>query len=97
MTERKRKDPPKMTVSEALFKAWQRLKRTGDPEAMALRFGFSRVPFDNALNFGYVAKDEISKSINIFFKERLEAEKSDAESLMQLANAVEEITTEISE
>lgn len=77
-----------LTVNPELFKAWQRLKRKGDPGRMAERFGLSRVPFDNALNFGYVAKDETAKFINTYFKERLDAEKASAEELNLLADAV---------
>lgn len=79
------------TISQPLFDVWKSLRRAGDPEAMATEFGFSRVPFDNALNFGYVAKDVIAKNVNEFFKRRLEDEKKSASELLALADEITEI------
>lgn len=84
-----KKEPLPLTVNPKLFEAWQRLKRKGDPGKMAEEFGLSRVPFDNALNYGYVAKDETASFINKFFKARLDAEEASADELNLLADAVE--------
>ena len=91
MSDTKNKKTPKelpRTISQPLFDAWKGLRRAGDPEAMAQEFGFSRVPFDNALNYGYVAKDIIAKSVNQFFKRRLEEEKQSAAELTALADEI---------
>lgn len=89
-TKKEKKVYPR-SISQALFDVWTSLRRAGDPEEMAMKYGFSRVPFDNALNYGYVAKDIISKRVNEFFKERLEAEKQSAAELIALADEVSEI------
>lgn len=91
-TKRAQKEPLPCTVSLELFEAWKRLKRNGDPGKMAERFGRSRVPFDNALNYGHVAKDETKHFINEFFQDRLNDEKSQAESLNELSSEVASLT-----
>lgn len=78
------------TISQVLFDTWQRLKRKGDPGAMAERFHLSRVPFDNALNWGYCPKGDTVDYVNTFYRERLQNEKDSAAELNELADAVDQ-------
>ena len=76
-----KKEPLPRNISVELFEAWNRLRRKNDTVEMSKKYGMSRVPFDNALNFGHVPKSETAQMVNKFFKERLTEEKASAEEL----------------
>lgn len=73
------------TIAPELHKTWLRLRRKGDPEAMAAEFGVSRPVIDKALIYGYVSMPHIPDWINDFFKKRLDKEKESAKELTGLS------------
>lgn len=79
------------TVSQQLLDAWQKLRRKGDPEAMAKSLQYSRPVIDRALIHGYVSLPELPDKINSFFMERLKEEEKQADELMGQADKVEKL------
>lgn len=73
------------TVSEDLFEAWKKLRRTGDVGLLMKDLKLSRPVIDRALNNGYVSMPELADKINSFFQTRLEAENKKAKELLALS------------
>lgn len=70
------------TISSELHEAWKKLRRTGDPDAIAKHAGVSRPVIDRALNHGYVTLANLPDKINAYFTDRQEKEKGEAAKLL---------------
>ena len=65
-----------MNISQDLFDAWQKLRRTGDPKDICKDLNLSRPVIDRALNFGHVKNLEVTpERISKWFAKRIENEK----------------------
>ena len=62
-------------ISETLHDSWQVLRRYGDPGRICKEKKISRPIVDRALNYGHCKDPHVTKKINAFFMERVEAEE----------------------
>lgn len=76
------------TISPELHEVWKKLRRIGDPPAMAKELKVSRPTIDKALMHGYVAQTDLVDKINGYFQRRLEREKEQAKALQSLSDSV---------
>lgn len=65
----------KKTISEAIFKFWQKNRRHGDNIRLMVLTGKTDPTIRKYLNTGNVPDGEIVEKITNFFKDRLEKEK----------------------
>lgn len=79
-----------MNIAPELFEEWKRLRRQGDPEAIAKALDKSRPTITRALTYGHVNQKEIIDGINTFFSTRLDNERKMAKKLNKMSN--EQIT-----
>lgn len=64
------------TISQELHDGWVVLRRYGDPGRICKTKDISRPIVDRALNYGHVKDPRVTKKINAYFSERVEAEKN---------------------
>lgn len=82
-------EEPECTISQTLFKQWQRCQRRSDVKDMSIAFGRSHVAIYKALKYGYVKLPELTGQITKFFSDRLDQEAADAEALSDKLSIIE--------
>lgn len=73
------------TIAPKLFKAWQQLRRKGDPELIMELTGKSRPIIDKALKYGHVKDQTVVDAITKFYNDRLTSENQQGEDLLKPA------------
>lgn len=71
------------TIAPDLFEAWKKLRRKGDPEAIAKLLGKSRPIIDRALKYGHVVDANVVSGITKYYNDRLAAETKDGKALLK--------------